>query len=273
MNSITKKEILSFANLTKSQQTFSKIDCLTTREDNLANEIPVALVYNGISHTVMMCSPQNLADFAIGFSLSEGIIDKATDIFAIDELETHNGIEVRIELSSRCFMRLKDMRRTLAGRTGCGICGSEQLEQIHKKLPILHHTLHFPISQLENCLVQLTQAQALGAVTGSTHAVGFFDQDGKLLAIREDIGRHVALDKILGWHATQQNLQGFLLTTSRASYEMVQKTISCKIEMLVAMSAATDFAVKIAEQHNLSLIGFARKERATIYTGKERLII
>ncbi|MEE6075373.1 formate dehydrogenase accessory sulfurtransferase FdhD [Avibacterium paragallinarum] len=270
MSWITKSPIIFFKKLTNSQQK-GKDFLLEEREDNLAVETPVALVYNGISHTVMMCSPQDLEDFALGFSLTEGIIGKPADIYGIDVEETCNGIEVQIEIATRCFVALKERRRTLAGRTGCGICGTEQLDQIHKNLPILHRTYVLDISLLDDCLKKLHSAQQLGQQTGSTHAAAFFDLQGNLLAIREDVGRHVALDKLLGWHATQPKQQGFVLISSRASYEMVQKVVSAGIECLAAISAATALAVQQAKQSQLTLIGFAREGRATVYTGKERL--
>ncbi|MFZ7129373.1 formate dehydrogenase accessory sulfurtransferase FdhD [Avibacterium avium] len=270
MSWITKSPIIFFKKLTNSQQKGNDF-LLEEREDNLAVETPVALVYNGISHTVMMCSPQDLEDFALGFSLTEGIIEKPADIYGIDVEETCNGIEVQIEIATRCFVALKERRRTLAGRTGCGICGTEQLDQIHKNLPILHCTYVLDISLLDDCLKKLHSAQQLGQQTGSTHAAAFFDLQGNLLAIREDVGRHVALDKLLGWHAKQPKQQGFVLISSRASYEMVQKVVSAGIECLVAISAATALAVQQAEQSQLTLIGFAREGRATVYTGKERL--
>ncbi len=241
--------------------------------DCLAVETPVALVYNGISHTVMMCTPTELEDFAYGFSLTEGIIDQPSDIYGIDIIASCQGIEVQIELATRCFVRLKELRRTLTGRTGCGICGSEQLSQVTKKLAKLHRTLTFDLNRLDDCLTQIQNAQILGKQTGSTHAAAFFDPQGDLLAIREDVGRHVALDKLLGWHAKAGKPQGLVLVTSRASYEMVQKTVTCGIEMLIAISASTDLAVKMAEDCDLTLIGFARTGRATIYSGEVRLIL
>ncbi|MCK3658891.1 sulfurtransferase FdhD [Pasteurellaceae bacterium Pebbles2] len=275
MTQITKKEIKFFKKLTNQQQNenaFQYAD-FTQKEENLAVEMPVALVYNGISHTVMMCSPSDLEDFAYGFSLTEGIIDKPSDIYGIDLVESCKGIEVHIELATRCFVRLKELRRTLTGRTGCGICGSEQLDQVTKKLPKLDRTFCFNLNLLDDCLNKIQQAQVLGAQTGSTHAAAFFDQHGNLLAIREDVGRHVAIDKLLGWHANAKKPQGFVLVTSRASYEMVQKTATCGIEMLAAISASTELAVKMAEDTDLTLIGFARSGRATIYHGETRLKI
>ena len=271
MSWITKRTINFIKNLTNSATSDSDI-IVTERQDTLAKEVPVALVYNDIAHTVMMCSPRDLEDFAMGFSLTEGIIDKPADIYGIDIEEVCNGMEARIELATRCFVALKDHRRTLTGRTGCGICGAEQIQQVYKNVAKLDRTLTFNICQFDTCLQQLYEAQELGKQTGSTHAAAFFSVEGKLLAIREDVGRHVALDKLLGWHAKADKPQGFIVVTSRASYEMVQKTVSCGIEMLIAMSAATDLAVQMAEQYNLTLVGFAREGRATIYSGKERLL-
>ncbi len=271
MSWITKRTINFIKNLTNPATSDSDI-IVTERQDTLAKEVPVALVYNDIAHTVMMCSPRDLEDFAMGFSLTEGIIDKPADIYGIDIEEVCNGIEARIELATRCFVALKDHRRTLTGRTGCGICGAEQIQQVYKNIKKLDRTLTLNVRQFDTCLQQLYEAQELGKQTGSTHAAAFFSAEGKLLAIREDVGRHVALDKLLGWHAKVDKPQGFIVVTSRASYEMVQKTVSCGIEMLIAISAATDLAVQMAEQYNLTLVGFAREGRATIYSGKERLL-
>ena len=271
MSWITKRTINFIKNLTNPATSDSDI-IVTERQDTLAKEVPVALVYNDIAHTVMMCSPRDLEDFAMGFSLTEGIIDKPADIYGIDIEEVCNGMEARIELATRCFVALKDHRRTLTGRTGCGICGAEQIQQVYKNVAKLDRTLTFHILQFDTCLQQLYETQELGKQTGSTHAAAFFSAEGKLLAIREDVGRHVALDKLLGWHAKADKPRGFIVVTSRASYEMVQKTVSCGIEMLVAISAATDLAVQMAEQYNLTLVGFAREGRATIYSGKERLL-
>lgn len=272
MSWITKRTISFIKKLTNTKPIGNSIT-VSEKQDSLAKEVPVALVYNGISHTVMMCSPRDLDDFAMGFSLTEGIIDKPADIYGIDIEEVCNGMEARIELATRCFVALKDHRRTLTGRTGCGICGAEQIQQVYKNIAKLDRTLTVNAAQLDSCLQKLYDAQELGKQTGSTHAAGFFSIAGELLAIREDVGRHVALDKLLGWHAKAGKPRGFLLVTSRASYEMVQKTVSCGIEMLIAISAATDLAVQMAEQYDLTLVGFAREGRATVYSGKERLAI
>ncbi len=279
MTWITKLKINFFKTLTKTKQidksAVEKMQFLsemTEKEETLAVEMPVALVYNGISHAVMMTSPQDLEDFALGFSLAEGIIDNVSDIYGIDIEHTCNGIEVQIDMATRCFVRLKEKRRTMAGRTGCGICGSEQLAQVTQILPKLNRTLQFNLHLLDDCLVKLYDAQELGKQTGATHAAAFFTAQGELLAIREDVGRHVALDKLLGWYAKNSRPQGLVLVTSRASYEMVQKTVSCGIEMLAAISAGTDLAVRMAQQSDLTLLGFTREGRTTVYSGKERLV-
>ncbi|OOF80430.1 formate dehydrogenase accessory sulfurtransferase FdhD [Rodentibacter caecimuris] len=270
MNGLIEQSINFFLKKPKTSEKSTAL--LQTKNDLLAVETPVSLVYNGISHAVMMCSPQDLEDFALGFSLTEGIINQPADIYGIDVQEVCNGIEVQIELSSRQFMALKEHRRNLTGRTGCGICGTEQLNQVYKNFPKLDRTFQFDVSLLDNCLSTLQENQQLGNQTGATHACAFFGLQGNILAIREDVGRHVALDKLLGWYAKTDKEQGFILTSSRASYEMVQKAISCRVEMLVAISAATDLAVKMAETHHLTLVGFAREGKGNIYTGKERLI-
>ncbi|OBX04775.1 formate dehydrogenase [Gallibacterium genomosp. 3] len=250
----------------KSNNYFSSELTAKEKLDSLAVETPVALVYNGISHSVMMCTPQDLEEFAIGFSLTEGIIHDPKQIYGIDIEPSCNGIEVQIELSTRQFVALKEHRRNLVGRTGCGICGVEQLQQIQRQYAKVERTFTLDFTLLDHCLVQLEQQQLLSKETGATHAAAFFSPQGKLLALREDVGRHVALDKLLGWYATHQRPQGFVFVSSRASYEMVQKCLACGIEMLAAISAPTALAVEMAEQHDFTLLGFARKGRVTQYT-------
>ncbi|OOH92128.1 formate dehydrogenase family accessory protein FdhD [Pasteurellaceae bacterium 15-036681] len=245
-------------------------------EDNLINEVPIALVYNDISHTVMMCSPQNLEDFALGFSLAEGILTDKKELYGLDIIESCNGIEIQMEISTRQFVALKEKRRSMAGRTGCGICGVEQLEQVQQNCNTFITTNRLQnISPLilDNCLAQLEQHQQLAKLTGASHAAAFFSPEGKLLAIREDVGRHVALDKLLGWHAKADKPLGFVFVTSRASFEMVQKSLACGIEMLCAISATTEMAVRIAQENNFTLLAFTRKGKATVYSGIERLKI
>ncbi|MFT8210382.1 MAG: formate dehydrogenase accessory sulfurtransferase FdhD [Symbiopectobacterium sp.] len=241
------------------------------KTDWLAEEVPVALVYNGISHVVMMATPKDLEAFALGFSLSEGIITSPQEIYGMDVQPVCNGIEVQIELSSRRFAGLKERRRAMNGRTGCGVCGVEQLEEIGKPVTPLPFTQTFSLNQLGSALKQLTDVQHIGQLTGSTHAAAWLSSDGNILGGCEDVGRHVALDKLLGVRATRPWQSGAVLVSSRASYEMVQKAAMCGVEILFAVSAATSLAIDVAERCNLTLAGFCRPGRATIYTHPQRL--
>ncbi|MFH7909026.1 formate dehydrogenase accessory sulfurtransferase FdhD [Enterobacter cloacae] len=243
--------------------------------DFLAEEVPVALVYNGISHVVMMASPKDLELFAIGFSLSEGIIDHPQEIYGMDVVKACNGLEVQIELSSRRFMGLKERRRALAGRTGCGVCGVEQLNDIGKPVTPLPFTQTFNLANLDKALEHLNDVQPIGQLSGCTHAAAWVLPSGDIIGGHEDVGRHVALDKLLGRRARENDVwqQGAALVSSRASYEMVQKAAMCGVEILFAVSAATTLAVEVAERCNLTLVGFCKPGRATIYTHSPRLII
>ena len=243
--------------------------------DFLAEEVPVALVYNGISHVVMMASPKDLELFAIGFSLSEGIIEHPQDIYGMDVVQACNGLEVQIELSSRRFMGLTERRRALAGRTGCGACGVEQLNDIGKPVSPLPFTQTFNLAHLDPALEHLNDVQPIGQLSGCTHAAAWVLPSGEIAGGHEDVGRHVALDKLLGRRARESQIwqQGAALVSSRASYEMVQKSAMCGVEILFAVSAATTLAVEVAERCNLTLVGFCKPGRATIYTHPQRLIV
>ncbi|OIV46237.1 sufurtransferase FdhD [Sodalis sp. TME1] len=243
-----------------------------TEPDWLAEEVPVALVYNGISHVVMMASPKELDVFALGFSLSEGIIASPTDIYGIDIVPARQGLEVQVELSSRRFMALKAQRRALAGRTGCGICGVEQLDEIGKPLPSLPFTQRWPLAQLDRALAQLPEVQPIGRLTGCTHAAAWISPEGDLSYGAEDVGRHVALDKLLGMRARRGETPGAVLVSSRASYEMVQKAAMCGVEILFAVSAATSLAVEVAERCGLTLVGFSKPGRAMVFTHPTRMV-
>ena len=243
--------------------------------DFLAEEVPVALVYNGISHVVMMASPKDLELFAIGFSLSEGIIAHPQEIYGMDVVQACNGLEVQIELSSRRFMGLKERRRALAGRTGCGVCGVEQLNDIGKPVAPLPFTQTLNLGNLDKALEHLNDVQPIGQLSGCTHAAAWVLPSGEIVGGHEDVGRHVALDKLLGRRAREDAVwqQGAALVSSRASYEMVQKAAMCGVEILFAVSAATTLAVEVAERCNLTLVGFCKPGRATIYTHPQRLIV
>lgn len=244
----------------------------TPEQDWVAEEVPVALSYNGISHVVMMATPKELEEFAIGFSLAEGIIESTQEIYGIDVHQGCSGIEVEVELSSRRFAGLKERRRAMAGRTGCGVCGVEQLGEVLRPIRPLPFTQKFNLNLLDGVLPQLNQVQVVGQLTGCTHAAGWISPEGLMLGGCEDVGRHVALDKLLGVRAKQGWNQGAVLVSSRASYEMVQKAAMCGVEILFAVSATTTLAVQVAELCNLTLVGFSRPGRATVYTHPERII-
>lgn len=274
MNTIDPEQHINETQLTgvTQSQVYQRGQLTTAQQDWLAEEVPVALVYNGISHVVMMCTPKDLEAFALGFSLSEGIIESSRDIYSIEINQTCNGLEVQIELSSRRFAGLKERRRAMAGRTGCGVCGIEQLADIFRPLPALPFTQSFSLTHLDSALKQLREVQEVGQLTGCTHAAAWLSPQGELLGGCEDVGRHVALDKLLGVRAKEGWQQGAVLTSSRASYEMVQKAAMCGVEILFVVSAATSLAVEIAERSNLTLVGFSKPGRATVFTHPQRIV-
>lgn len=243
------------------------------RIDVLAEETPVALVYNGISHAVMMASPADLEDFALGFSVSEGIADDKTDLGEIEAVAVSDGIEVRIELSSRAFWRLKERRRTLAGRTGCGLCGIDSLEQTVRAMEPVKADLKVPLEAIHRALDNLPEAQVNNRATRSMHAAAFATAQGELKLVREDVGRHNALDKLIGalLRGGIDPASGVCLITSRCSYEMVQKAVVTGFPILVAVSAPTLMARRLAEAHNLTLIALARHDSAVLVSHPERV--
>jgi len=240
----------------------------------LANEVPVALVYNGITHVVMLATPCDLEDFALGFSLSEGIIDSADELRSCEVVEGCGGLELQIEISSRAFAGLKDQRRQLAGRTGCGLCGAESLEHAMRPVAPLTQRPLVRLPHVATALDALDAAQQIRNDTGATHAAAWVDADGQLQLCREDVGRHNALDKLIGAIRRQHlaTAGGFVLISSRASYEMVQKTARAGIAALVAVSAPTALAVRVASEASLALACWARGDRLTAYTHPEAFV-
>jgi FdhD protein len=241
--------------------------------DQLAEEVPVAIIYNGISHAVMLATPQDLEDFALGFSLSEGIVKDKSELYGIEIRTQANGIELYCDIASECFAQLKDRRRTLAGRTGCGLCGSESLEQAIRYPKELKDKIVFQRDAIQRALHDIPLLQNLQQQTGATHASAWVLADGTVSLLREDVGRHNALDKLIGAIAkSNNNNNGFIITSSRASYEMVQKTASAGVNMLVAISAPTGLAVRVADQCGLTLVGFAREDNYVVYSHPENLV-
>ena len=243
--------------------------------DWVADEVPVALQYNGISHAVMLATPLDLEDFAVGFSLSEGLVDQPGDLHDVEPEQTPRGIVLHVEIASRCMVRLKERRRTLAGRTGCGLCGTESLAQALPAIGRRVRAATLDVHALSRALREMRTLQALQSATGATHAAAWCDAAGKVQLLREDVGRHNALDKLIGAlaRARRDAAQGFFAVTSRASYEMVQKTVRAGVGVLAAISAPTALAVRTADEAGLCLIGFARGTDWVAYSGADRLIL
>jgi len=250
------------------------------REITLAAEVPVALVFNGISHAVMMATPRDLEDFALGFALSEGILDRADDCRGIDvEVidaaaaglpEGMPGVEVRLEISVRSFERLKHRRRSLAGRTGCGVCGVESFAALDLSPARVHaqawaSRIDLPV--VLRAIDGLRARQTLNAEAGALHAAGWAGLDGALVDVREDVGRHNALDKLLGLLARTGRLDapGFAVLTSRGSHELVRKCAQLGVQAMATVSAPTAMGVQMASLRGVALWGLCRPPRAVRY--------
>lgn len=236
------------------------------KHDDIAVEVPVALVYNYISHAVMMATPSDLEDFALGFSLTEAIITSPDEVNHIHVQSGKKGMTVRLQISEARFDALRERRRNMVGRTGCGLCGVESLKQaIHPVETV--QTVAVSDEAIQAALTRVNQHQPLQQMTGATHAAAWCDLAGNILCIREDVGRHNALDKLIGaFKKTDLSVAaGFVLVTSRASYEMVQKSAYAGFGCLVAVSAPTSLAIEQAQKANMKLVGFARDGRHIVY--------
>lgn len=247
----------------------------------VADEVPVALVYNGITHAVMLASPLDLEDFALGFTLGERIVRQRRDVYDIDVEHTPRGIAIAIEIASGALARMKGARIARTGKTGCGLCGVESLDYFEREacLPDPREARAAPPmapvapAALQRAMAELAARQQLHRATGAVHAAGWAGLDGGLLCVREDVGRHNALDKLVGALAKQDLAvdAGFAVVTSRASFEMVQKAARAGFGLLAAISAPTALAVRMAEGAGLTLAGFVRGDRHVVYSHPQRL--
>jgi FdhD protein len=215
----------------------------------------------------------DLENFALGFSLSEGIIQQASELYTCEVESSEAGWLVHLEIAAERFMLLKQRRRNLAGRTGCGLCGTESLEQVTRCTTVVSHRHHFTESAIVNGMHAMQNLQPLQMQSGATHAAAWMTTQGQVKLVREDVGRHNALDKLIGVMAEQQQdfSEGVLLITSRASYEMVQKAAIMNVGVIAAISAPTSFAVELAERAGVTLIGFMRDRSYVIYTHADRV--
>ena len=248
------------------------------RDEVVAEEVAVALVYNGVSHAVMMATPCDLEDFARGFTLTEHLVEKPSEIYDIEVADRRiesggRGIEVQLEIASQRMAALLERRRSLAGRTGCGLCGVDSLEAALRPVPATRASATVSRAAIARAMAALPAQQRINKDNGATHAAGWASADGTLLAVREDVGRHNALDKLAGALAKLDRPTdgGFVVVTSRCSYEMVQKAAAIDAAAIAAVSAPTSLAIETAEQAGLALVAFVRDNRLTVYAHGERI--
>lgn len=241
-------------------------------EAALAAEVPVALVYNGRPHVVMMCTPANLDDFGAGFTITE-LIAGASDISRVDVVKYARGIELQIEIPGAAADALASRSRAITGRTGCGLCGVEVIDDALREPRVVTSDLRLRRDALWAASSALMAHQPLNRETNAIHAAAWATADGTLQVVREDVGRHNALDKVIGALARDATdaSQGFALVTSRASYELVQKAAVANIPVLAAVSRPTALAVELAEQAGVTLVGLLRGRTANVYTHRTRL--
>ncbi|MFN0315266.1 MAG: formate dehydrogenase accessory sulfurtransferase FdhD [Burkholderiales bacterium] len=246
---------------------------LIERDESVAEEIPVALIYNGLPHVVMMASPSDLEEFALGFSLSEGVLQDKSQMYSVVATPVSSGIEIRMDIDLMRYLPLEEQRRNLAGRTGCGLCGAETFEQAIRHPAPVGTGPRLSAHTINAAFASIAQYQTLNARTGAVHGAAWASEKGEVQCVREDVGRHNALDKMIGamTHKGQRFDEGFALITSRASFEMVQKAASVGITVLAAISAPTALAIRLAQETGVTLIGFSRAGCFNIYANAQRI--
>jgi FdhD protein len=242
-------------------------------ERTLPEETPVALTYNGSTHAVMMASPADLEDFALGFSLSEGIISGPNDLLSMEIVKHDLGCEIRMWLSETCSGAYRTRRRALAGPVGCGLCGVESLEEAVKPASRVAGTLQLPPGAIAAAMADLSEAQRLNREARAIHAAALWRPNQGVIAIREDVGRHNALDKLAGALASagEPCSASMVLLTSRVSLEMVQKAARMGAPIIAAISAPTALAVRVADGCGLTLVAVAREDSFEVFTHPERI--
>jgi FdhD protein len=257
------------------------VPCRIWREDSpgvgsrsIPEETAVALTYDGGTHAVMMATPRDLEDFAVGFSLSEGVIAASADIDSLDVLRLDDGVELQIWLSKPNADRLGERRRHIAGPTGCGLCGIESIAQALRPAAIIGRGPQFSPEQIMVAMRALPPRQKLNIETRAVHAAAFWDVTNGIVALREDVGRHKALDKLAGALARNRipASEGMVLLTSRVSVEMVQKAATIGAPLLVAVSAPTALAVRMAEAAGITLAAVARADGFELFSHPERIV-
>jgi formate dehydrogenase accessory protein FdhD len=245
------------------------------RDEIVAEEVAVALVYNGISHAVMMATPCDLEDLGRGFSLTEGIVDRPSEIYDVEVEPVARGVEVRLHIAAQRMVRLQERRRTLAGRTGCGLCGVDSIDAAMSPVTVSTTDLTVARGAIERAMAALPAQQRINRINGATHAAGWAALDGTLVTVREDVGRHNALDKLGGALSRLREpvvQPGFVVVTSRCSYEMVHKAAALGVAAIAAVSAPTSLAIETAERAGIALAAFVRDGRLTVYANAARIV-
>lgn len=243
--------------------------------DQVAEEVPVGLVFNGVPHVVMLATPANLEDLAVGFTLSESIVDSPGEIQSVEATTREDGtLEVRIGITASKLSELLRRQRNLTGRTGCGLCGAQTVEDAIRHPAPVQGGVNVDVKSLHDALRALRDRQEINLRTGSVHAAAWVMPESGIKLVREDVGRHNALDKVIGAvvRAGGDFKYGYFVVTSRASYEMVQKAVTVGGTLLAAVSAPTAFAIRMAEAAGLTLIGFAREHQHVVYAHPSRLL-
>jgi FdhD protein len=246
----------------------------SSESDVVAEEMPIALVYHEVPHVVMLATPADLEDYAVGFTLSEGLVARADEIRGVTVARGEAAIDVNISVAWERFAQLLQRRRNLAGRTGCGLCGAESASDAIREPAAVPDGVRVGAAELHAGIEQLPARQLINLRTGSVHAAAWVVPGAGIQVVREDVGRHNALDKAIGALSRSGTdfAAGYMMITSRASYEMVQKAATVGIPMLVAFSAPTAFAVRLAQRVGLTLVAFARPDRHVVYAHPQRLI-
>ena len=240
---------------------------------SLPEETALALTYNGGTYAVMMGTPQDLEDFAVGFSLSEGIVQSPEEIASLEIVDLDDGIELRMWLAEEKAARLSDRRRHIAGPTGCGLCGIDSIAQAVRPTAVVSKWRSFNPREIMAAMASLPPLQPINFETRAVHAAAFWTPAAGIVALREDVGRHNALDKLAGALAQVKApaSEGMVLLTSRVSVEMVQKTAAIGAPVLVAVSAPTALAVKMAEAAGITLVAVARSDGFEVFTHPDRI--
>ena len=245
----------------------------TAGRAEIAEETPVAFVYNARPYVVVMATPADYEDLAVGFSLTEGIVQSSNEIERVEVVRASHGVELQIQIPERAAARLAERTRSLASRTGCGLCGVERIEDALRLPPAIVSTLRVQAAAIWRAGEELRDKQTLNNETNTVHAAGWAKLDGELTVVREDVGRHNALDKLIGSldRARADLSSGFVVVTSRASYELVQKVATRGIGLLAAVSRPTGLAIRFAEASGITLVGLLRGKSANVYAGEGRI--